>query len=428
MTFDVANVADSINYLSYMMRCHKRLFYTRYGDGEMMLMTGDYDGRHTSSPELARDIKKSFLIDDDRFIKAASIGYPFEEGMKPGMFIEGSVDGGSYNKLLVEKAESITSQEKFYSPIVFHYLSVFNPGMLNDFLNMFIRNKKVLFVGTRSKDEVERIFGEIDFYVSTPPENAYYSIDEWWPEVEKKVKECDVVILAAGAASKVTACRLWEMEIDIHCIDIGSVVDAFGDDMSRTWIRLAGADNIRNNIDPMPNLKNAASIDIRIPYSMTGNIGEEYNKIMDQSSGWTLFLDSDILLLSRNWYRACLSAIDKYGEKAGWITCCTNAISCPDQRAESCVLSTDIIMHIETANNLWNKFGDRTFKSNPDSPFSGFFILTNKKAWEDVGGFKDGFFGVDNDYYDKLIAKGYDTYVMPGVYSYHLYGTKRLMV
>jgi GT2 family glycosyltransferase len=54
--------------------------------------------------------------------------------------------------------------------------------------------------------------------------------------------------------------------------------------------------------------------------------------------------------------------------------------------------------------------------------FSGFFILTNKTAWEECGRFKeDSFFYVDEDYCKKLRRSGYRVCIMQDLYVFHGY-------
>lgn len=170
--------------------------------------------------------------------------------------------------------------------------------------------------------------------------------------------------------------------------------------------------------------KPITKIDVVIPYH-PGNLGQSYNVTMKRAEGWVLFLDHDILMLRPEWYQMCLDAINQVGEKAGWISGVTNRIVCPDQHRPLVVDNDDIEKHAEFSNTLFDAHGSELIKPTTDVPFSGFFILTHKKAWQDAGGFCDGFLGVDNDYYKKLIDKGYETYIMPGLYMYHIYKKKQ---
>jgi len=165
-------------------------------------------------------------------------------------------------------------------------------------------------------------------------------------------------------------------------------------------------------------------MDIRIPYFENMQLGRAYNRAMKTVKDWVLFVDHDLMLpLNPHYYSICKNAINTLGHKAGWITCKTNRIACGSQLESGAPKGDNIIDHIGYAKNLWKQHKD-TYTLCNGTPFSGFFMLTHKKAWEDVGGFKDGFLGVDNDYYNKLKENGYGTYVLNGVYVYHLYKLK----
>jgi len=175
-------------------------------------------------------------------------------------------------------------------------------------------------------------------------------------------------------------------------------------------------------------------MDIRIPYFENMELGKAYNIAMESVKDWVLFIDHDIMLATNPYYfNACKAAIYELGHKAGWITCVTNRIAAEPQLSKGAPIGNDIIEHMGHAKKLWTEHNGSVLKINEgkrtndglDFPgFSGFFMLTHKKAWKDVGGFKDGFLGVDNDYYHKLLKHGYDTYVMQGIYVYHIYREK----
>lgn len=96
-----------------------------------------------------------------------------------------------------------------------------------------------MFIGSVPQPEVERLVGEIDYYIPIPRKNAYGFIHEWWPEILKHINEVELVLPAAGHASRVISKRLWELNKQVHCIDLGSIVDAVSSfPPSRKWIRL----------------------------------------------------------------------------------------------------------------------------------------------------------------------------------------------
>ena len=52
---------------------------------------------------------------------------------------------------------------------------------------------------------------------------------------------------------------------------------------------------------------------------------------------------------------------------------------------------------------------------------SGVVILLSKKTWALLGGFADGFLGVDNAIHQAARDRGFPVYLMEGVYVYHWY-------
>jgi len=177
-------------------------------------------------------------------------------------------------------------------------------------------------------------------------------------------------------------------------------------------------------------------IEIKIPYMLNMQLGRAYNELMKSVEDWVLFLDHDVLILNPHYYEVCLGVAQVVGHKAGWVSGVTNAIACEAQLCIDAPKGNDMIEHMRYAKQRWKKHGPKVvkigdkkrgmfYKNKIFAGFSGFFMLTHKQAWKDTGGFRDGFLGVDNQYYKKLIETGYETYVMPGIYMYHLYHQKR---
>lgn len=168
---------------------------------------------------------------------------------------------------------------------------------------------------------------------------------------------------------------------------------------------------------------------IIIPYAPDKQLGQAYNKAMETVKDWVLFIDHDIFLLNPEYYDACMNVIARVGHNAGWITAVTNRIACGLQLRPDAPQGDDILVHMAFAKKLWVEHGDSVEMIDINLPtpgFSGFFLLTHREAWERSGGFIDGFLGVDNNYFHALRKAEYNTYVMPGIYCYHLYRYKRL--
>jgi len=164
-------------------------------------------------------------------------------------------------------------------------------------------------------------------------------------------------------------------------------------------------------------------IDTNIPYEPGGEVGQAYNRYMENADDWVLFLDQDVFLCNPNWYEICLDAIRFHGNEAGWITCWTNRIGRTEQKHPDAPESNDIEEHRQFAKKLWDENGVQVtdITDMGKDLGSGFFMLTNKMVWRKVGGFKDGFLGVDNDYHVRIRNHGFKMLRLDGLYVYHHY-------
>jgi len=174
----------------------------------------------------------------------------------------------------------------------------------------------------------------------------------------------------------------------------------------------------------------------RIPYYPGKRLGGAYLNEITTVKDWVLFLDHDVFLsLNPYWNDICRSAIERVGHKAGWITCKTNRIGCPLQKAKDIPKGMDdMAWHFKYAEELYkrNKGLITECTDIEGWKFSGFFILTSKEAFTKVKVLSTGskalpenkFIGFDNWYYDRLIECGFKTYIMEDLYVYH--GYKRL--
>ena len=184
-------------------------------------------------------------------------------------------------------------------------------------------------------------------------------------------------------------------------------------------------------------------IDVKIPWEPGKKLGYAINRSMDTVDGWVLILDHDVFLsLNPLWYKICQNAIEKVGNDAGWLTCSTNAIGCPLQKADFSHKQMEFLYskrfdssnmndHFNIAQEIYRKHQGEVIditESAKRHKLSGLFILTHKTVYDRVKsmfGFPDNkFLGWDNYYNDRLIDLGYRLYLMKDLYVYH--GYKRL--
>ncbi|MFP4163044.1 MAG: hypothetical protein ACLFVE_03600 [Chitinispirillaceae bacterium] len=231
-------VLNTFFHLSDLLRKHKRVFFSRFGDGDIFIMDGKDQQNHHCSPELQKEMLEAVRIEHPLYLKAVGANHPREKFMSRGCFAPFSI-----NSYLVEVLERVLGEEctePFENAVVFHYTTAFSSGLMNDFLDEFIRNKAILYIGGLEKEIIEKVTGPKLDTVKTPMKDAYHCIESWWPEVLDKLDDAEVIIPSAGMASRVINKRLWNMGMEKHSIDIGSLFDALSGKRTRSWIRLLG--------------------------------------------------------------------------------------------------------------------------------------------------------------------------------------------
>jgi hypothetical protein len=237
-SFYCRTTLESLDHLKGLLSQHKRVFYTRFGDGEVYSMFGRDCLEHSANKKLAVELQASFLIDHPQYIKAVGVNYKLEPGMIHGLFAP-FIDNDQLAAQLEQNFPFVKGQI-FENHVMFHYLSVFHPDMISSFLDQFVRPKQKLFIGSTPKEFAEKLYGPIGYYVQTPARDAYGQWDSWWPQVLKYLPESELVIPSVGVTSNVINLRLWELGAEVHSLDIGSLVDAAHGKGSRKWIRLKG--------------------------------------------------------------------------------------------------------------------------------------------------------------------------------------------
>jgi len=238
MELKAKTTIETYNTLVEKLRKNKKLYFTRFGDGELLLMMGENTRNSNFNKELQKELIECFTIEHPQFLIASVINQKKERGMSEGLFTPYSfntklkdfiINNGYENKLGI-----------YENPITFHYLTVFQSKLIFNFLENYVRPRKKMFIGSINKDVTEKLYGYIDYYISIPKQFAYDTIDEWWPDIIKNIDHVELVIPSAGSASKVISKRLWKLNKEIHLLDIGSIIDAVDGKVSRTWIRLQG--------------------------------------------------------------------------------------------------------------------------------------------------------------------------------------------
>jgi len=161
-----------------------------------------------------------------------------------------------------------------------------------------------------------------------------------------------------------------------------------------------------------------------IPWNSEKNIGVSYNKSFSMvgPEDWICFIDGDAVNTSSFFGKRIEEVIEKNPEYS-LFTCYTNRIGTRYQIPEGVDWNNnDMRFHRQLSDILWNKYNSEVLDITNESPLSGVMILSNKKTWEDVGGFlEQKMLGVDNDYHFKVKNSGKKIGLMRGIYLQHWY-------
>jgi len=253
------NTQETFDRLCEKLDNNKKVYYSRFGDGDFAIMNGLREKMHAWSEELQTEMTEAFMIDDPLYVRGAMINYPLEEGMVDGVFAPPRTIPGSSENASTRIENWLINNQKihpdtlFDSHIMISYLSVFKQDMMKHFLDNYIRPKKKMFINcltpgkeAEELDRIQRFVGDIDHFVQVPYEDAYYKMDEWWPEIEEFIDQVDLCLPAAGMAGRVVQKRLWNLNKEVHSLDLGSSIDAITQRSTRTWIDRVG--NIVDNL------------------------------------------------------------------------------------------------------------------------------------------------------------------------------------
>jgi len=246
MIIKVNDMQVTFDKLCNLLNTNTKVYYCRFGDGDFNIMFGT--GRcieHAASPELQKELIEAFKIDDPNYIRGTMVSEPTFNGisLQP-------VDPVRNEKML-DRIRSLYPDETkdlvLDSHVLLTYIAICQQDTMMFFLDKFIRPKKKLFIGSVDKNEIEKLVGKIDHYVKIPCAKveeqkifpgAYYFMDEWWPKVLESVDDVELVLPTAGMAGRVITKRLWNLDKNIHCIELGSMVDAVVGKPSRSvWDR-----------------------------------------------------------------------------------------------------------------------------------------------------------------------------------------------
>jgi len=229
---EVLSVKETFDILDEKVKTEKQLAYLRFGDGRILMIDkkrgwkGD-KGDHLYHPKLQEELIKSFCLKDENYLVSVGCGYKEEKGMRPGTFGKFKND-----EELQEIVQRISNRKRYYNFIALHYLVLFSPLRVINFIKGF-RGRRILLVGGGHLREAA-CYLKSDF-VETPSVNAYLEFERIYNEIIEKGPE--IVILGAGMCSAVLQRQLFLTGYEMITLDFGSLLDAMLEIKSRQWIR-----------------------------------------------------------------------------------------------------------------------------------------------------------------------------------------------
>lgn len=156
------------------------------------------------------------------------------------------------------------------------------------------------------------------------------------------------------------------------------------------------------------------------------NYGKAINDIVKRlpDNDWICLRDIDTLPLD---HVAFIKQCEKIASSSdyGLVSCMTNRLGLEHQLVYGSMLDgADMDREINKAKDMSVEHG--IIVEEEKGEIAGLMMLFPKKAWEDVGGFKEG--GIifehrflDNIFLEDVRSKGYKTGIAKGIYLFHIY-------
>lgn len=196
------------------------------------------------------------------------------------------------------------------------------------------------------------------------------------------------------------------------------------------------------------------TVETFMPYALDGNLGAAYNRVMRRigRDDWAIFLDHDVMLTTKVWYRQIVEAIGVVPE-AGVIVAMANRIAPAWQQVE-CGMCRQIrqqrgrvlaraekrprhlhlppppVFSTRPCDNCHDirhhralgesRLAHRSLLDITDTKgWGGVLFALSKRAWRETGGFADGLLCVDHSMHFALQRTGRRSYLLESLYTYH---------
>ena len=227
------DMQETLTYLYDKLGSNNKVYYSRFGDGDFEIMKGNGEMMHKYSPELAEELRESFGILDDNYIRGTMFNEPTYNGRE---LVHQPPENFKHLFAFIQNNYKNYEDFTLYSHVLLTYIVIHEQDIFLDFMDNFIRPKRKLFIGSIKKSSIERLVGDVHYCVEVPSRDAYYNINEWWPKVLDCIDDVELVLPSAGMAGRVIQKRLWNLDKNVHSIELGSMVDVVDDLNTRSWM------------------------------------------------------------------------------------------------------------------------------------------------------------------------------------------------
>jgi hypothetical protein len=238
---EVLGIDKSFEVVKKALDSSKKVYVSRFGDGEYNGIVGAGSQHHDYNPELAKELDHCIHVDDPNFLIGVGCNFPVEDGMFPGIFYP-----PPRNNDFTLYLEKEFKGKSFFNAVFFSYLSVYRQDEFIKFLDKYIRPKSKVYIGPLEKEIVEKCLGEIKYFIKVPRKNAYSTINDWYPQLKEYCKEVEVVLPFTGVCTEALHSRMWKDNLEVQSIDIGSFIDGIFFPSNRKWVRLKA--HVMNNL------------------------------------------------------------------------------------------------------------------------------------------------------------------------------------
>lgn len=158
-------------------------------------------------------------------------------------------------------------------------------------------------------------------------------------------------------------------------------------------------------------------IDYIQPYSVSLDIGAEYNRAISACKDWICITDHDTLK-PPGFAERLHKTLSENAHPNRVFTCMVNRVGHNhDAVVEEMFMEDSISEHLKTASSTWRQYGTKTV---PTSVAPGYCMVFHKSLWEKLPqGFKPRSF-----VFDRELSRVGQPMLMKGVYIIHLYRWK----